>query len=60
MCYKENKSLFFDVREHAQVFTSIPSHFLYDHRCVFSTEMGDIRMYKEVRQQKFVEFRMSG
>ena len=49
MCYRENKYLFFffDVIKNDQIFLSNICHFQYDHRFLFSREMGNIRTCKE-------------
>ena len=60
MCYEENKSLFFDVMKNSHFFPSKVCHFHYNHRFLFSREIGNIRTYKEVRLQKLIEFRLSG
>ena len=59
MCYKENKSLFFDLMKNGQIFPSNVFHFQYDHRFLFSTEMGNIRTCKEVWLQKLIKFKLS-
>ena len=38
MCYKKNKSLFFDVIKNGQIFPSKVCHFQYDHRFAFLAE----------------------
>ena len=53
MYYKEDKSLFFDVMKNGQIFPSEVCHFQYDHRILFSREIGTIRTCKEIRLQKF-------
>ena len=45
MCYRENKSLFFDVMRNGQIFSSKSCHFQYDHRFLFSRETGNIRKW---------------
>ena len=60
MCYKKNKSLIFDIMRNDQIFPSKVCHFQYDHRFLFSREIGNIRTYREVRWQKFIKFRLSG
>ena len=42
MCYKK-KPLFFDVVKDGHIFPSKAYHFQYDHRLLFSREMGNIR-----------------
>ena len=49
MCYEENKSLFFEVIKNGQIFPSKFFRFQYDHRFLFSREMGNIRTRKEIR-----------
>ena len=60
MCYKESKCLFFGVMKNGQVFSSKVCHFQFDHRFLFSRELGNIRTCKEVRLQKPAKFRLSG
>ena len=40
--------------KNGQVFLSNVCHFPYDHRLLFSREMENIRNYKEVRRQNFL------
>ena len=48
MCYRENKSLFFfNVIKNDRIFLSNVCRFQYDHRFLFSIEMGNIRTCKE-------------
>ena len=55
-CYKENKSLFFDVMKNGQIFPAKVFLFPYDHRFCFSREMGNIGTCREVRLQKPITF----
>ena len=50
---------FFDVMKNGQIFPSNACHFQYDHRFLFSREMGNIKTCKKMRLQKFVKFRLS-
>ena len=45
MCYEENKSLFFEVMNNGTIFPSNVFHFQYDHRFLFSREMGNTSLY---------------
>ena len=45
---------FFEVMKNGQVFVSNVCHFPSNHRLLFSREMENIRKYKEVRQQNFL------
>ena len=49
MRYINNKSLFFNVKKNVQIFSSRFCHFQFDHRFLFSREMGSIASCKEVR-----------
>ena len=53
-CYKENKSLFFDVMKNGLIFPSKVCHFQCDHRFLFSREKGNIRACKQVRLQNLL------
>ena len=53
ICYKETKSLFFDVIN-GQFFSSKVFHFQYDNRFLFSKETRNIRMRKQVRLQNLL------
>ena len=48
VCYKEKKSVFFDLRKNSYIFPLKVCHFQYDHRFFFSREMGNNRAYKKV------------
>ena len=60
MCYKENKSLFFNVMKDGKIFPAKVCHFHYDLRFRFSREIGNIRTCKELLLQKLIKFRISG
>ena len=47
---------FFDVMKNGQMFPSEVCHFQYDHRFLFSREMGNIRTWKEKLLQKLIKF----
>ena len=51
---------FFDVMKNGQIFPSKVCHFQYDHRFLFSREMGNTVSCKEIRLQKLIKLRLSG
>ena len=46
---------FFGFLNNGQIFASKVRNFQYNHRFLFSTEMGNIRMCKEKRLQKLIK-----
>ena len=59
-CYKEKISLLFWCHENGHTFPSKICHFQYDHRFLFSREMGNSRACNEVRLQKLIKLRLLG
>ena len=53
-------NLFFDVMKNGDIFPSKVCHFQYYHGFLSSREMWNIRVCKEVRQQKLSKFWLSG
>ena len=51
-CYKGNKFHFFDAMKNGQSFPSKVCHFQYEKRFLFSREMRNIRVYREVRLKR--------
>ena len=58
MCYKGNKSQFFDAMKNGQFFSSKVFHFQYDNRFHFSRETENISTSKQVRLRKLIKFRL--
>ena len=56
MCYKKKKSLLFDVVKNGQILPSKVFQFQYDHRLLFSRELGNIRSCKELRVEELIKF----
>ena len=50
----------FDVMKNGHTFPSKICHFQYDHRFLFSREMGNSRACNEVRLQKLIKLRLLG
>ena len=59
-CVIRKINIFFGVTNNGQIFPSKVCHFQYDHRFLFSREMGNIRTCKEIRLQKLIKFILSG